>query len=104
MCMISVVETGLTKRLQDLNQTYPGPNQWSVPVVVVPALSNEELVAIRKLLESAKLYDAATGQQDCEHEDKRAKLLELAEELGAKEAIEAILEDVLDARGDIARN
>ncbi len=41
-----------------------------------------EVAELRKLVEAAKAFDAATNQPDCESEDKAATLRKLTEWLG----------------------
>ncbi len=86
-------------------QTYPQTYPWVQPYVVDPtapaptpetvgreefeALRNE-IKELRKLLIAAKEFDAATGQPDCEMEEKVAVLRRIAELVGVD------LDDILD--------
>lgn len=84
MCTVSMV-------MDDWNSRYP--NQWTTsPYVVVTdpnSVPREEFEALKKeveelkkLLKAAKEYDAATGQPDCEVEEKVEMLKQLARALG----------------------
>lgn len=66
-------------------QTIPVPVQDETAVTLpAPQLTPEEIEDLRKLLERAKKYDEETGQKECELEEKKRRLIELAEQLGAK--------------------
>lgn len=54
------------------------------PPPPVPPISREEIEEFRKLLERAREYDRKHNQPDCELEEKRQKLKELAETLGVE--------------------
>ena len=60
---------------------YPYPVGYFPPTVSSP-LTQEEIDELRKLLAKAKEYDEKTGQPDCELEEKKQKLIELAKDLG----------------------
>lgn len=74
-------------------------DKWapSGPIITPPAiprprptpLTDEEIEEFRKLLERAKKYDIDNGEPECELEDKKRKLKELARQLGKE------LEEVL---------
>jgi hypothetical protein len=64
--------------------TYPVPMPYPVPVPAPSPISPEEVEEFRKLLERAREYDRAHSQPDCELEEKRKKVKELAEMLGIK--------------------
>lgn len=44
----------------------------------------EEIAEFRDLLEKARKWDIEHGEPDCEMEEKRKKLLDLADELGVE--------------------
>jgi hypothetical protein len=60
------------------------PTQYPVYYTQYPAqqLTQEEVDALRRLLERAKKYDEETGQPDCGLDDKKRKLKELAGLMG----------------------
>lgn len=94
MCMVSMIgddwREGLPKR-------YPDFKPWVNPHPLHPlpplqdTVSREEferlkaeMCELRKLLEAAKKYDEATGQPDCEMDEKVALLKRLAELVGVE--------------------
>jgi hypothetical protein len=54
--------------------------------------TDTEIEDLRDLLRRAREYDKDTDQPDCELEEKKQRLLKLAEELGVKDKVEKILE------------
>lgn len=58
----------------------------------VPQITPAEIDEFRKLLDRARKYDQKHRQPDCETEDKKRKLLDLARELGVEEQIKKVLE------------
>lgn len=48
----------------------------------VPAISPEEVSEFRRLLERARAYDRKHNEPDCELEEKKRKVRELAKALG----------------------
>ena len=62
---------------------YPWP-AVPVPQPTPPAPTPEEVQEFRDLLDRAREYDKRTSQPDCETEEKRRKLLDLADQLGIK--------------------
>lgn len=54
------------------------------PVVVPPAITPEEIAEFRRLMERAREYDKKHNQPDCELEEKRRKIKELADALGVE--------------------
>lgn len=56
--------------------TYPAPLQ--------PMVTPEEIAEFRRLLERARKYDIEHNQPDCEIEEKRKKLKDLAKELNVE--------------------
>jgi len=80
--------------------TYPKryPDFYPVPTIIPPGVPQEEFDALKKelgelkeLLKAAKRFDEATGQPDCETNEKVGLLKRLAELVGVD------LEDVLAA-------
>lgn len=62
---------------------YIMPVQPSVVPVVVPP-TQVEIDEFRRLLERARIYDRENGQPDCELEEKRKKIKDLATQLGVE--------------------
>jgi hypothetical protein len=48
----------------------------------VPPVSQEEVEEFRRLLERAREYDRRNNEPDCEMDEKRQKVRELAKQLG----------------------
>lgn len=87
MCIVSNV-------IDDFNRRWPSPTPGVYPstpgiypypnttgqgggttvIQTPPQLTKEELEALRDLLKAAQKYDDATGQPDCESDDKIAQL------------------------------
>ena len=83
MCVVSMIYD----HYYDKWREYFPPSHWQVPMMPIPqqpAITPEEIVEFRKLLERAREYDKRTGQPDCELEEKRKKLKDLADQLGVK--------------------
>lgn len=60
-------------------------NEWrTAPSPAAPAITPEEIEEFRRLLERAREYDRRHGQPDCELEEKRRRLKDLAKELGVE--------------------
>jgi hypothetical protein len=83
MCVMSMVYDYYQDKWKQPLQ-YPIYPTWIIPSSLPPQLTPEELAEFRKLLERAKKYDEENNQKDCELEEKKKKLRELAAELGAK--------------------
>jgi hypothetical protein len=61
------------------------PYAFDYPPIVPPPsapITDEEIQEFRRLLERAREYDRRNNEPDCEMEEKKQKLLKLAEELG----------------------
>ena len=98
MCTVSMIVDGyrdtLPKWIPIVPNTFiPGD---TAPITIPDYVTPEEVRALRdevkelkKLLEAAKAFDEATGQPDCETEDKVGLLRALARALGVD------LDDVL---------
>lgn len=99
MCFVSNVGTGWGGTFPDRYpwiQPYVPPSPIPIPASI-PGVSKEEfdrlkqeVVELRKLLAAAKAFDAATGQPDCEVDEKVALIKRIAEFVGVD------LGDVLD--------
>ncbi|MDE2097700.1 MAG: hypothetical protein KGL39_10665 [Patescibacteria group bacterium] len=63
--------------------TSPGPHAPKHPVVVPapPQITPEEIAEFKKLLERAREYDRRNNEPDCEMEEKRRRVRDLAKEL-----------------------
>lgn len=86
MCAVSFIGDEWSRRI-------PPQYPWAVPNYVPridrPSPTQEEfealkreVEALRELLKAAKKYDAATGQPDCEMDEKVALLKRIAEAVG----------------------
>lgn len=99
MCTVSNIGSGW-------GGTFPNRYPWIKPYTppfanpipaVIPGVSKDEfdrlkqeVVELRKLLAAAKAFDVATGQPDCEVDEKVALIKRIAEFVGVD------LSDVLD--------
>lgn len=88
MCVVSMVMdhqyndwNDKWRKIQEQDKT-PTPI-WPKPQPV-PPLSDEEIESFRKLLERAKQYDIDNNEPNCELEEKKKKLLDLAKEMGVE--------------------
>lgn len=88
MCSVSMImdhyHDQWYKRLNPGPAITPWPFVFPVVPPVVPFVmppSQQEIEEFRQLLERARQYDKDHGQPDCELEDKRRKIRELAKEL-----------------------
>lgn len=61
---------------------YPPSVPSAIPTPNIPTA--QEIEEFRKLLERAREYDKKHNEPDCEMEEKRQKLLDLADALGIK--------------------
>lgn len=76
MCVVSMIMDHYhDKWLPYVHPTYQPP-----PVDI----TQKEVEELRKLLKRAKEYDERTGQKDCELEDKKRRIKDLADQLGVK--------------------
>lgn len=91
MCLVSAVGQSWT---QTVPQTYPWIFQPTPPSVDEIAALRREVEELRTLLLAAKRFDEATGQPDCETEDKVALIRRVAEMVGVD------LDDVLSPHRD----
>jgi hypothetical protein len=89
MCTYSMI---VDARYDDWQRRYPysttdGVGSTIPPILTpapVPVVSPQELEEFRRLLERAREYDRAHGEPDCELEEKRRRIKDLAEKLGVK--------------------
>ncbi len=80
MCVMSMVMDDWQHRFPDLT-----PNQNSLKITLLEQevkVIREELVELKKLLLAAKAYDDATGQPDCEIQEKVDLIKRIAEAVG----------------------
>ncbi len=79
MCTVSLVAQDWQHRVTG---QFPGVATYVLPASAAEVAElREELEAIKKVLIAAKIYDAETGQPDCEDEDKVALFKALAKAL-----------------------
>ena len=82
MCTVSMI---MDARLDDWQRRYPysvtGP---AIPYTQPQLPTQQELDEFRRLLDRAREYDKAHGEPDCELEEKRARIKDLADKLGVK--------------------
>ena len=89
MCVYSMTGDYFTHMLPERHPwTAPAissPSNW----IVVPEVTRAEFDALKRemeelklLLKAAKRFDEATGQPDCEHDDKVALIKRLADLVG----------------------
>lgn len=87
MCVVSMIYDHYWDRWNPYRSP-PVPEFPVPPTVPVPppqpAITPEEIEEFRKLLERAREYDRKHNQPDCELEEKREKLRQLAKELGVE--------------------
>jgi hypothetical protein len=92
MCVVSMISDHyydkwrrLVPEPYEVPQPYRPVNPWlPTPSVkpTVPPISDEEIEEFRRLLERAREYDRANNEPDCEMEEKKRRLKELADLLG----------------------
>lgn len=90
MCTMSMIYDHFFDKWRDRQPAQPiyvpnpfGPSPFpTIPVPGLPPITPEEIAEFRKLLDSAREYDRKHNQPDCETEEKRRKVKELAEKLG----------------------
>lgn len=92
MCVVSNIGTGWA---EDFPQRYPWAPPFLPPVAPAPVTIittgvdqeefdrlKQEVEELKKLLAAAKEFDAATGQRDCEMDEKVALIKRVAEYVG----------------------
>ena len=85
-------EPGVPVAIPTFQQTIFDPNQFTFVTKAELEQLRGELEALKKLIPAVQEFDTATGQEDCEHEDKVAWVLKLADMLGVD------FDDVLKCR------
>lgn len=81
MCVVSMIMDYYHDKWQPLvPQPYPVPYPFPVPSPITP----EEIEEFRKLLERAREYDKRNNEPDCELDEKKRKIRELAKALGVE--------------------
>lgn len=86
MCVVSMIMEHKTWEWEKLlpGPTYPLPYPYPYQPSPTPLITSEEVEEFRRLLERAREYDKKMGQPDCELDQKRKKLKELAELIGVE--------------------
>ena len=88
MCVVSMVMDHYWDKWR-----YIKPTPWEYPPSTPPVpdwppppppITPEEIEEFRKLLERAREYDKRNNEPDCELQEKKDRLLKLADELGIK--------------------
>lgn len=83
MCMVSNVGDGWADKFPDKYPNFPPP--YIQPAGVSPSefySLRREVQELKKLLEAAKKFDAATGQPDCEMDEKVKLIKAIAKMVG----------------------
>jgi len=84
MCVVSMIMDHFHNKWDKLTwphkEIYPWQPQLSPLDIQLP--SKEEIEEFRKLLERAREYDKRNSEPDCELEEKKQKIRDLAKELG----------------------
>lgn len=85
MCVVSMImdhthEEWNPRRWKMVPEVVPIPDHLKPP----PPVTREEIEEFRRLLERAREYDRRHNEPDCELEEKRQKLRDLAKELGVE--------------------
>lgn len=84
MCVVSMVMQHKYEEWQRLLEPIPTPVFIPHPVIVPRQITPEEIDEFRRLLERARQYDRDNNEPDCETEEKRRQLKDLAKKLGVK--------------------
>jgi hypothetical protein len=81
MCAVSMIMDHFHDKWQQQRpQVFPYP----LPAPPQPGITVAEIEEFHQLLERARKYDREHNQPDCELEEKKQRLLKLAEKLGVK--------------------
>ena len=90
MCVVSMVADHYWDKWNKPPYTLPPTPVFPVPSVIpTPQMpSQEEIDEFQRLLRRAREYDKKHNEPDCELEEKKARLLKLAEDLGIKISFE----------------
>jgi len=81
MCVVSMI---MDHYNDEWHRKYPSPWDTPKPIQWPNLPTQEEIDELRRLLERAREYDRRNNEPDCELEEKRQKLKELADSLGVK--------------------
>ena len=81
MCVVSMVMDHYHDKWRPL---VPQPLPYPYPVPAPSPITPAEVEEFRKLLERAREYDRKNNEPDCELEEKRKKVKDLADALGVK--------------------
>jgi hypothetical protein len=90
VCVVSMVMDHYSDKWSRRWPATPGPYEVPPPVIIpvpapaTPGISPEEIKEFRDLLERAREYDRRNNEPDCELDEKRERVRELAERLGVK--------------------
>lgn len=87
MCVVSMIMNHYSEKWGPTPPTVvPLPHIISPPSppIKFPFITKEEIDEFRRLLERAREYDRRNNEPDCELEEKKRKVRELAEQLGVK--------------------
>lgn len=90
MCAYSMVVDHFYEKWKDRQPPYKIiPGDWDyhpyIPILYnPPVIYKEEIEDFEKFLERAREYDKKNSRPDCELQEKKDRLLKLAEELGVK--------------------
>lgn len=79
MCVVSMVMDHYWDKWSNGTGTYKLNSPYSEP-----AITDEEIREFRKLLERAREYDKRNNEPDCELEEKKQRIKDLATQLGVK--------------------
>ena len=78
MCIVSMIMDHYSDKWRQYQ--IPGPSF----IIEQPQITKAELDEFRQLLERAREYDRKHNQPDCELEEKRQRVKDLAKELGVE--------------------
>lgn len=85
MCVVSMVMDHFHDKWKDYQLPPVTPLPWgSVNITYPSPITPEEINEFRKLLERAREYDKKNNEPDCELQEKKELVKQLAEKLGVK--------------------
>ncbi len=85
MCVVSMMmDHYQDKWRRELDRINTLPPLVPIPAPPAPQIPQKDVEEFYKLLERARAYDKANSQPDCELEEKKQKLKELAKLLGVE--------------------
>lgn len=93
MCVVSMIMDHYNDRWTQPQQPVRLPWMQQDPPLLI---TKQELAEFRKLLDRAREYDKRMGEPDCELEEKKAKVLALAEELMPGDTVLNDIRELLD--------